>query len=79
MSRLLNLIRDFDLFAVPVSLTYKGKKRFNTLLGGLCSLLLLISFLTYSALTFHHLIAHPVLKSNSENIFFSLTGNTESY
>ena len=79
MSRLLNLIRDFDLFAVPVSLTYKGKKRINTLLGGLCSLLLLISFLTYSALTLHHLIVHPVLKSNSENIFFSLTGNTESY
>ena len=37
-----NCIRSSDFFAIPVQLTYKGDREFNTLLGGFCSLFLLV-------------------------------------
>lgn len=50
-----------DLFAVPVSLTYKGKKSFSTLCGGCLSLVLIVGFLIYAGLSLHTMIAYPVL------------------
>ena len=76
---MLNFVRDMDLFAVQVSLTYKGMKQFNTLLGGCCSLLLILVLATYSAVTLHDLIAHPVLKNYSQHEFFSFASNTDMY
>ena len=68
-----------DLFAVPVSLTYKGKKSFSTLCGGCFSLVLIVGFLIYAGLSLHTMIAYPVLKANSEKNFISLPSNTEAY
>ena len=76
---MLGLVRDLDLFAVPVSLTYKGKKRFSTLFGGCFSLVLILVFATYAALTLHKMIVNPTLKNNSTKMFFSLVDNPETY
>jgi hypothetical protein len=38
-------ITDFDIFAKPVELTYKGLDKFKTFFGGLISLLVLIFIL----------------------------------
>ena len=63
MKRILNKVRQLDLFAVPVQLTYKGQKGFNTLLGGFTSLVLIVILLTYSVVTLYTLIVDPVLYS----------------
>ena len=60
MQSILQAVRALDLFAVPVSLTYKGQKAFNTILGGCCSLLLIIGFVTFIAVNLHQLLMNPV-------------------
>ena len=36
-------VRRRDLFAIPVQLTYKGQRKFHTLLGGFCTVILTIA------------------------------------
>ncbi len=48
-------IRSYDLFAIPVGLTYKGQNEFNTLFGG-CTTVLLGIFL--SALFVQNVLKH---------------------
>ena len=79
MQNILNIVRNFDLFAVPVSLTYKGKTRFTTLCGGCFSLFLIVCFFTYAGIALHQLITDPELKGNAEVLYFSRTENTEFY
>ena len=64
-----------DMFAVPVSLTYKGKTQFNTLCGGCFSLVIILTFVTYAGLSMHTLITQPDLKSNSERMIVSQATN----
>ena len=73
MQNIANLIRDFDLFAVPVSLTYKGKRFFGTLAGGCFSLLLIMLFLTDSIWRLHIMMVNPELKSSFTKIYFPYT------
>ena len=79
MQCILNTVRNFDLFAVPVSLTYKGKKRFNTLCGGCFSLFLILCFFSYAGISLHQLIKNPELQGNAEIMYYSRTENTEFY
>ena len=76
---MLNAVRGLDLFAVPVSLTYKGNTKFNTLCGGCLSLVMILSLLTYAVMDLHFLMVHPVLTGNSERTYFSLINNTDAY
>ena len=46
MQKLANFVRRSDLFAIPVQLTYKGQRKFDTFLGGCCTILLVIAALT---------------------------------
>ena len=39
---MLSLIRGTDLFATPVELSYKGQRAFKTVLGGICSIVLIV-------------------------------------
>ena len=64
MQRILDTVRDFDLFAVPVSLTYKGKTKFSTLCGGCFSFLIILSFVTYAVVSLYFEITSPVLTGN---------------
>ena len=63
MQNILNKVRDQDLFAVPVSLTYKGKTKFNTLCGGCFSLVLILAFFTYAVVTLYDLLTDPVVNN----------------
>ena len=40
-------VKEQDLFGVPVQLTYKGERTFNTAIGGCCSLLMIIFLVSY--------------------------------
>ena len=61
-----------DLFAVPVSLTYKGERQFTTLLGGFFSLVIILSFLVFTAVSLHTHIVFPVfMQGNSVMTYFT--------
>ena len=64
MKNINKAVRGLDFFAVPVSLTYKGKKKFSTMVGGICSLVLILGFVAYSAVTMHTMIEDPVYNLN---------------
>ena len=51
-----NMIRSYDHFASPVSLTFKGKKRFSTIIGGFFSLLMILIVLCYGGILINILI-----------------------
>ena len=67
MQSILNNVRDQDLFAVPVSLTYKGKTKFNTLCGGCFSLVIILAFFTYAVVTLINLLKNPVVNNPLQN------------
>ena len=64
---------------MPVSLTYKGKTKFNTLTGGCFSLAIILGYLTYALLNLHELIFNPVLNGSYEESYFSVYNSTEWY
>ena len=66
-------IRNIDLFAVPVSLTYKGRKNFNTLAGGCFSVLLMLFFVSYGTWTLVNAITSPQLRSQTESFYMPRT------
>ena len=68
-----------DLFAVPVGLTYRREKYFKSGIGGCFSLLIVLAFVAYTAVTLNELGNHPTLTSNAEKTYFSRTSNTEGY
>ena len=74
-SIILNWVRGIDIFAVPVLLTYKGQKAFNTLLGGFFTLFLIVSFLSYSGIQLYEMIAYPDQWSTTEASYFSYQDN----
>ena len=78
-SKILNWVRSSDLFAVPVVLTYKGQKAFNTLVGGFFSLLLTTAFLTYAGIELYTDIKYPNQVSTVAPAWFSYQDNTIAY
>ena len=44
---------------MPVQLTYRGERAFNTVCGGCISILLIISLMVYCGIEFHRLYIHP--------------------
>ena len=79
MQKILGSLRKIDLFAVPISLTYKGEKKFSTRIGGCLSLILLLGFVAYSIVTLYDLINNPYLQENPETLYHSILENTEAY
>jgi hypothetical protein len=49
-NKVIEFIKDKDKFGEPISLTYLGKNRFNTLPGGIISILMLTLLFWYSFL-----------------------------
>ena len=68
-----------DFFAVPVSLTYKGKRKFGTAVGGCLSLLLILFFITYSVYTLYYMIAKPQFNDSTSKIYFDFATSDEEY
>ena len=72
-------LRDVDLFAVPVSLKYRGKSKFGTQVGGCLSLLIILLFSVYSGYTLYEMIVNPALQNNTIQQYFSNSDNTDVY
>jgi hypothetical protein len=53
------------LFAVPVTLTYKNQKAFNTLVGGVSSVALIMGFCAVVAVMVGDAFRHPDYSSRS--------------
>ena len=47
------MVQAMDMFASPVSLTFNGRKRFTTLIGGCFSIVLLCGFIIYAVMEFY--------------------------
>lgn len=52
-------IKSLDYFAVPVSLTQKGKNTYQSMFGGIVTLILAGMLLVSGILTFYQLYKHP--------------------
>ena len=77
-------VRELDLFAVPVSLTYKGNERFGTLCGGCLSLFIILVFTTYAVVAlweqnFNPALHNPLIKGNTNANYFAYEANTKRY
>lgn len=57
--RLGRIIQDFDLFGVPVQLTYKGERRFNSCCGGSVSILMIVCLVGAFIWQIQNLILQP--------------------
>lgn len=79
MEGVMNTVRGMDMFAKPITVTYRGKQSFPTVTGGCMSLCLYFVFLIYAAITLKAMMINPVLTDNSEMLYFSLYGNTNQY
>ena len=74
-----DLIRQQDLFAIPVQLNYKGRRSFTTFIGGCCSILLVLSTIAlfiYSSIDF---FSDPRFSSNSSVSYITYSNETEPY
>ena len=69
MQRSKQWIRDQDLFAVPVTLMYKNQKAFNTLLGGSCTLIMYVTFVTILGFMANEALRNPYYQSSSIKSF----------
>ena len=73
------LIKRQDLFAIPVQLNYKGRHSFTTLIGGCCSILLVllsIALFIYSSIDFFN---DPSFSSNASVSYITYSEETEPY
>ena len=53
------------MFAIPVTLAYKGEKVFSTLLGGICSFILVLLLVGIFTVQLYDLIAKPTFRATS--------------
>lgn len=73
-----NALESFDLFAQPVTLTFKGKRSFGTLIGGCLSLVIVLAFAAYSAVYMKKLITEPVFHLYEQKNFFEQSEELDS-
>ena len=56
---MLRFIKNRDMFATTVQLTYKGQKKFSTLLGGTCTILFVLALLVLFPWKLYQEVYHP--------------------
>ena len=71
LSSIQEQIRQRDLFGVPVQLTYKGERTFNTAYGGCCSILLVLGLCTYFIFEVQRSYLEPTFLSTPPSIDYS--------
>lgn len=79
METILQTIRDKDIFAVPVQLSYKGQKAFNTVAGGCISIITILAFMAVFVITLRDQIVNPDFTSRTVVNYFSYYSNSEGY
>ena len=58
-AKIRSTIKSQDMFAVPVQLSYRGAKSFNTVCGGLASIFLVLFLIAYFAFEMHQAYTKP--------------------
>ena len=59
MSGIRDFIKEQDLYASPVVLSYRGKRGFNTMLGGIGSILITVMLLAFFSYDLYEKIVYP--------------------
>ena len=72
MKEHLEVLRKFDLFAVPISLSYKGKKEFSTKCGGFASLLIMIIFSLTASFKLYTYMTNPQFYRHTAQLDYSV-------
>ena len=65
-------IRNWDANATPVGMTYKGKKSFDTVLGGCLTICLIITMVIITISKIHGFSNNPAYDSHREEFFNEL-------
>ena len=58
-SKISKAVKSQDMFAVPVQLTYRGERAFNTRCGGCISIIIGFGLMIYFACEFNREFNHP--------------------
>ena len=61
--KLCQQIKNFDLFGIPVQLTYRGETKFNTVFGGCVSMMLVVVLGVGFVYQLHSLYYNPEFMS----------------
>ena len=69
LARIRSWITYCDLFAVPVLLTFQGKRAFYTLAGGILSIVLALSFVIIFTIYLYHMINSPSFVSHTSTYY----------
>ena len=69
-------IKSRDIFGVPVQLTYKGQVAFNTVTGGIFSIIFLLTFLVGFVYQLYMVTSDPEFMNYPPKIDFSETSAT---
>ena len=77
-STIKNLVKQSDLFGLPVYLTYKGEKEFSTVLGGILSILLMLMFVGYSIDYIYKEFTDPSFNISRSEVIYNYYENTEA-
>ena len=64
MMKAAEVLRAADLYGIRVGLSYKGDMYFRTILGGCCSILLILLFTVYGGIAFNTAFSDPTYLQN---------------
>ena len=74
-----DFIRNQDLFAAPVYLTYKGERAFNTAFGGCCSILFVLYAIAMVATGAISLWKNAKIAQNTSHAYLTYSHNEYTY
>lgn len=64
LSKAKKAIKNFDLFSKEVSLRYDGEPEYETLIGGFCSIILIVVFISVFASTLTNTLDRRYINSS---------------
>ena len=79
MQKLKQFVRDNDVFAIPVRMSYKGNRQFNTILGGICTILFGLAVGSVFLINLHAHLNSPVYDLNTNAAYLSYNDNHQFY
>ena len=72
-------MKECDIFAIPITLTYKGDKEFQSIQGGIVSIICMLALIILGVIRLHDQQVNPVYDEDSNTRIFSYYTNQDSY
>ena len=79
MKYIQDAVRECDIFAIPITLTYKGDKEFTSIQGGIISIICSLTLVILGVTRLHDQYVNPVYDEDSNTKIFSYYTNQDSY